>query len=170
MKTGIGSHQSAAMKNDEWLTPPEVLAALGRFDLYPCSPLDEARPWPTADRHFSKADNGLSREWAGRVWLNPPYGREASQWLARLADHGNGVALIFARTETDMFFRHVWDKADAILFLRGRPHFYCVTGEKAKANSGAPSCLIAYGAENMERLRDCGLEGRLVVLGREQAA
>jgi hypothetical protein len=162
MKAGIGSHQSAAMKNDEWLTPPEVHAFLGNFDLDPCAPI--VRPWPTASEHFTVEDNGLSKQWTGRVWLNPPYGREAAVWLERVAAHGNGLALIFARTETDMFFRHVWNKAHAILFLRGRLHFHYVDGSRAKANSGAPSCLIAYGKNNVETLRACGLPGQLIEL------
>ena len=168
MKNGIGGHQSAAMKNDEWLTPPELHAKLGAFDLDPCSPIN--RPWPTAQTHYTINDNGLQQPWLGRVWMNPPYGKEAAAWLDRLADHGNGIALIFARTETDMFFRHVWEKADAVLFLRGRLHFHYVTGERAKANAGAPSCLIAYGEENASILNDCGLSGQMVNLKERSAA
>ena len=146
MGNGMGSHQSARMEKDEWLTPPELLAKLGPFDLDPCSPVK--RPWPTAEKHLTIEDNGLQKPWSGRVWCNPPYGRETAIWLAKLAEHGNGVALIFARTETDMFFRQVWDRADALLFLRGRLHFHHVTGVRAKANAGAPSVLAAYGKRN----------------------
>lgn len=170
MRRGIGSHQSAAMKNDEWLTPPELLRALGQFDLDPCSPGDR-RPWDTAGAHWSLDTefpvDGLDEPWFGRVWLNPPYGRETGQWLRKLADHGDGIALIFARTETDMFFEHVWQRADAILFLRGRLHFHYVTGERARANSGAPSCLVAYGSHNVKALEKSGLRGHLTLLNRE---
>lgn len=159
---GIGSHQSARMLNDEWLTPPSILAALGRFDLDPCAPV--VRPWPMADQHYTAHDNGLAQPWHGRVWLNPPYGLEAAHWLARLADHGAGIALIFARTETQMFFEHVWSKATALLFLRGRLHFHYVDGSRAKANGGAPSVLIAYGDDEAERLRTCGLDGAFIPL------
>ena len=165
---GMGSHQSAAMLKDEWLTPPEVIRALGEFDLDPCSP-GERRPWDTAKEHFDIGINGLSQPWGGRVWLNPPYGRETGIWLDRLAAHGNGIALIFARTETDMFFRQVWEKADAVLFLRGRLHFHHVDGTRAAANAGAPSCLVAYGKTNAETLGRCGLPGHLVSLARTVA-
>ena len=101
-KNGIGSHQSASMKNDEWLTPPHILQALGEFDLDPCAPI--VRPWETAKNHFTINDDGLKQKWFGRVWCNPPYGLEAAIWLNKLAEHGNGIALIFARTETKMFF------------------------------------------------------------------
>jgi len=161
-RKGMGSHQSAAMLKDEWLTPPSVLEPLGAFDLDPCSPV--VRPWDTATSHFTINDDGLSREWAGRVWLNPPYGRETGKWLAKLADHGDGIALIFARTETEMFFSEVWEKADALLFLRGRLHFHHVDGTRARANCGAPSVLIAYGRYNVDALRSSGIQGRLVEL------
>lgn len=152
---GLSAHQSARMKNDEWLTPPEILALLGWFDLDPCAPVH--RPWNTAARHYTVEDDGLSKPWEGRVWLNPPFGREAVKWLRRLAEHGNGIALVPARTETAMFYECVWEVADAVCFLRGRPHFHYVDGSRAPFNSGAPICLIAYGSSNAEVLRRSGL-------------
>lgn len=151
----LSSHQSARMKNDEWLTPRSILAPLGDFALDPCAPT--VRPWPTAITHYTKEDDGLSLPWSGRVWLNPPFGLEARLWLKKMADHGNGIALIPARTETAMFFDSVWKGADAVCFLKGRPHFCYADGTPAKFNSGAPICLVAYGLENARVLTDCGL-------------
>lgn len=151
----LSAHQSAKMKNDEWLTPPEILRPLGCFDLDPCSPI--VRPWSTANNHYAILDNGLSKPWMGRVWLNPPFGREAVKWLRRMAQHGNGIALIPARTETAMFYEAVWNLADAVLFIKGRPHFHFVTGDRAPFNSGAPICLVAYGRTNVQVLLDSGL-------------
>lgn len=158
----MGGHQSATALKDEWLTPRHVLAALGPFDLDPCAP--QIRPWDTAARHYTVMDNGLVQPWEGRVWCNPPYGLEAAQWLARCADHGNAMALIFARTETRMFFDHVWPKAQAVLFLEGRLYFHHVCGRKASANAGAPSVLVAYGSANAECLKSCTLAGRYLAL------
>lgn len=160
--SGMGSHQSAAMLKDEWLTPPEILASLGEFDLDPCAPAE--RPWDTATRHYTVIDNGLSKEWRGRVWCNPPYGRKTGKWLSRLAEHGRGTALIFARTETKTFFEHVWPKASAVLFIEGRLHFHHVDGSRAKANAGAPSVLVAYGEMDAVLLRDSGIKGKLIWL------
>lgn len=161
-KNGMGAHQSAKMKNDEWLTPPAVLEKLGTFDLDPCSPI--ARPWNTARVHFSKEQDGLAQQWFGRVWCNPPYGKEAALWLEKLSNHNQGIALIFARTETDMFFRWVWRKASAVLFIQGRLYFYDVNGRVAPANSGAPSVLVAYGSRDKEILRMCGIPGKFIEL------
>lgn len=159
---GMGSHQSASMQTDEWLTPPEIIESLGEFWLDPCSPV--IRPWNTAIVHLNKYQDGLSFDWGGRVWLNPPYGKEATKWLEKLANHGNGIALIFARTETEMFFNQVWKRADAILFIKGRLNFYFVDGTKSKINAGAPSCLIAYGKQNIISLEKSGIEGKLIYL------
>lgn len=163
MAKGIGGHQRAyAGRTDEWLTPPAVLAALGPFDLDPCSPA--TRPWPTAASHFAAADDGLARDWFGRVWLNPPYGPRTGRWLARLAAHGRGTALVFARTETAMFHRHCWERAAAMLFLEGRLHFHLPDGTRAPHNAGGPSVLVAYGVDDADRLRASGLAGAFVPL------
>ncbi|MDP3328750.1 DNA N-6-adenine-methyltransferase [Parvibaculum sp.] len=159
---GMGGHQSANAYTDEWLTPPEIVTALGHFDLDPCSPI--VRPWPTVGRHYTVEDNGLMLPWFGRVWLNPPYGSQTGRWLARLVTHGTGTAMIFARTDTAFFFKHVFEEASALLFLRGRVHFHHVDGRLAKDNCGAPSVLVAYGAGDAERLACSGMDGKFVPL------
>ncbi len=163
----LSAHQSARAGKDEWLTPPDILAALGPFDLDPCAPV--VRPWPTAAQHFTILDNGLVRAWHGRVWLNPPFGRAAATWMRRMVEHGNGIALLPARTETEMFYETVWFAADAVLFLQGRPHFHHVDGKRASFNSGAPICLIAYGVANVAALSRSNL-GHVVPVLRRTAA
>jgi hypothetical protein len=106
----------------------------------------------------------LLAPWNGFTWLNPPYGKFTARWLERMAQHNNGIALIFARTETDMFFRYVWDNASCLLFMRGRINFYDVDGKRANVNSGAPSVLIGYGIEAFVRLEDCKINGKFVDL------
>ena len=150
------------MLNDEWLTPPEIIQDLGPFDMDVCSPIN--RPWDTAKKHYTIEDNGLLQPWVGFVWCNPPYGTIAKDWLNRCAMHNNCIALIFARTETDMFFRYVWNHAKALLFIKGRLFFHYVTGDKAANNSGAPSVLIAYGKEAEQRLQISKIKGRLIIL------
>lgn len=159
---GFGVFESAKDGKDEWLTPPEIIKALGEFDLDPASPVN--RPWPTAANHYTVHDNGLIKPWVGRVWMNPPYGKECIRFMRRLADHGNGIALICARTETAMFFETVWNKADGIFFFKGRLTFYHVTGKPSGNCIGAPSCLVAYGAENVTAIQRSELDGKLLAL------
>lgn len=161
----IGFAHDRTTAKEDWLTPPHVLRSLGDFDLDPCSPVD--RPWDTAKAHYTIKDNGLTREWVGRVWLNPPYGNQTDRWMARIAEHGNGCALIFARTETASFFPWVWDRADALLFLKGRLSFWTKEGKEG-GTAGAPSVLVAYGDDNVTALRRCALPGALVNLRTER--
>ena len=160
----MGSHQSARAKTTTWLTPPHIIKALGPFDLDPCA-APSPRPWPTAERHIELPEDGLKADWQGRVWLNPPYSFMAWAWLSKLADHGHGTALVFARTETAGFVSTVWQRATAVLFLHGRLHFHYPDGERAPANSGAPSCLVAYGESDANRLRSSALGGTFCYLG-----
>lgn len=159
----IFAHQNNRMTRDEWLTPQHIIEDLGPFDLDPCAA--ENRPWPTAESHFTRRDNGLTQSWWGRVWLNPPYGCETASWVRRLARHDNGIALLFARTETKIFFPWVWDYATAVLFCNGRITFCLPDGTPAKANSGAPSVLVAYGQENARILNECYFNrGKFILL------
>lgn len=158
----IGGHQSARMGSDVWLTPPHILRALGPFDLDPCAPLD--RPWDTARHHYTIHDDGLSRPWVGRVWLNPPYSRRLPEWIRRMAAHQAGTALVFARTETSWFHESVWGVAAAALFLRGRLHFHRVDGSRARSNAGAPSVLVAYGDYDAQRLAEADIPGQYLEL------
>ena len=137
------------------MTPPEILARLGPFDLDPCAPV--VRPWEIASKHFTVEDDGLSLPWSGRVWLNPPFGREAIKWLRKMVRHFDGIALVPARTETAMFYETVWGVDDGVCFIKGRPHFHYVDGTRAKANSGAPIALVAYGLRNLDYLKRAGL-------------
>lgn len=163
MTRAMGSHQSARAKTTTWLTPPDLIDALGPFDLDPCA-APSPRPWSTAARHIELPEDGLAADWAGHVWLNPPYSHEAWRWLSKLADHGDGIALVFARTETAGFVSEVWGKATALLFIHGRLHFHHADGTRADANSGAPSVLVAYGEPAAERLERAVLAGSFVRL------
>lgn len=159
---GFGYQQAQVMGKDEWLTPPELVRSLGSFDLDPCSPIN--RPWDTALHHYTVLDDGLIKQWDGRVWLNPPYGAQVWRWLNRLSEHKNGLALIFARTGANGFVREVWSKAHSLYFIHGRLYFYHVSGVRAKHNSGGDSVIVSYDSSNTDILERCSIEGQLVRL------
>ena len=133
---------------NEWQTPPDILAALGPFDDDPAQ---------------ANSLDGFLRPWHGLVFLNPPYGPGIGEWLQKLSEHGSGVALIFARTETRWFIESVWKKARSLRFLYGRPHFY-LNGQRAVGNCGGPLVLVAYGEEGDRRVRETTLAGMYVRL------
>lgn len=146
---------------DEWLTPRWVISRLGTFDLDPCAPIK--RPWDMALNHYTVEDDGLSKEWFGRVWLNPPYGRETFKWMKRLAEHGKGVALIFARTDTKGFHEQVFNQAHSLFFFKGRLSFCHVDGtEGDKPNAG--SLLVSYSQEDTRIIIEAAFDGKLVIL------
>jgi hypothetical protein len=150
-------------KTDEWLSPPHIVRALGEFDLDPCVPVIVPDGFEYAPRRFNVLDDGLAQEWRGRVWLNPPYSHNKNgSWIRRLREHGDGIAMVFARCETAWWQDEVWPYASAILFLRGRPKFY--TGLGIEADHGSIGCqtLIAYGENNHQALLESRIPGALV--------
>lgn len=151
-KNEFGPRRSAY--SDEWYTPPCIVQTLGAFDLDPC-----AGPMAHAARNIAKEIDGLSIEWTGRVWLNPPYS-DIYEWLERFARHGNGVALVGARSETQ-WFQRLAGAADACLWLRGRVRFERPGGPKQNPTVG--SVLVAYGAANAVALAESGLPGVLML-------
>ena len=149
------THESTYNESKEWYTPRRIFNSLGLgFDLDPCSPGQEVVPWVPARVHHTVEDNGLETEWFGRVFMNPPYGMDTPKWMKKLSEHGNGIALVFARTDTKWFHAYV-PEADAICFIARRIGF--VPYDKAQlyadgqyqtgGGCGAASMLVAYGAE-----------------------
>lgn len=132
-------------RNDRWLTPLALIEKLGAFDLDPAG----APGHPTANEVWTPEEigDGLSLPWSGRVWLNPPYGREMRAWVEHLAQHGDGVAIIPARTDTALFQECVFGVASAINFMKGRVRFETPTGQVTDP-AAFPTCLVAYGAGN----------------------
>lgn len=147
----------------ELLTPPEIIKALGPFDLDPCAPVN--RPWDMAKMHYTIEDDGLSLPWEGRVWLHPPVS-DTLLWLHRLASSRNGVALIPARTEQLWFHQLVW-KAHAVFFFQGKLHFYHSDGRRGRVANTA-TCLVSYFPADTESIflaRQSGsIKGTLVRL------
>lgn len=163
---GMGGHsQPVRGESCEWYTPPHIFEALGlSFGMDPCAP-PGGLPWIPAERAYSIEDDGLSLPWLGTVWLNPPYGEETARWMRRLVAHGDGVALVFARTETRWFHETV-PSADAVCFIAGRLTFVDAAGAPSKYNAGAPSMLVAYGRKAARAVAHSGLGMVFKVRGR----
>lgn len=125
-----------ANESVEWYTPEDIIAAarevLGTIDLDPASCV-EANRVVRAERIFSESDDGLAQPWAGRVWMNPPYGRDGegesnqAKWLGKLlAEYSSGnieqaIAIVNAST-ADGWFRSLW--AFPICFTGSRIRFW----------------------------------------------
>ena len=83
-------------KTDLWATPQDFFDKLNaefNFDLDVCATQDNAK----CPRYFTKLDDGLAQEWRGKVWMNPPYGREIGKWVekAKESARGGGYGCLF---------------------------------------------------------------------------
>lgn len=161
-------HTRTLNTSDDWITPKWLIKALPEFDLDVCASVTQ--PWPCARESINIHQNGLIVKWKGFVYCNPPYGKEAKVWLNRMALHNDGVALVFARTDTQMFFDEVWGRASLLLFLRGRLTFSRPDGSSPKSghNSGGPSVLVGYGPRAAHALMAASRFGALVLPFRER--
>jgi site-specific DNA-methyltransferase (adenine-specific) len=121
----------------EWGTPHEIFDPLqkefGPFDLDPAASAWNAK----APKFFTKDQDGLSKIWRGRVWLNPPYGKGLEDWIRKAhfeTSEGKAsviVVIVPARTDTRWWHRWVIGKAE-IRFLYGRFRFLLEDGTKAR--------------------------------------
>ena len=154
------THESTYNESKEWYTPKYIFDALGiTFDLDPCSPGATIVPWVPARRHITPAENGIHAHWEGTIWMNPPYGSDTPKWMEHLAAVGNGIALVFSRTDVKWFHAYI-PKADAICFIKGRVQFvradeaqkYSLGTVKPCGGCGAGSMLVAYGPEMAKAL------------------
>ncbi len=162
-RDGFGHERPDEGITNDWITPKWIIDAFDGyaqenldkpqyFDLDPCSSITQ--PWICARDAYTVEQDGLRQNWYGTVWCNPPYGSHAEKWVKKLAQHGNGIALIFARIETKLWQDYIFPSASGYLFPRGRFQFAKPDGTTPKSSSGAPSALIAWGGEN----RDCLIE------------
>src|SRR5690554_6323664 len=112
----------------DWETPPGLIADLerefGPFDLDVAAAPHNAK----APKYFTEEDDGLTQDWYGLCFMNPPYGREIGKWVAKAraeaeAGRATVVALIPARTDTSYWHEHIFDVADLVMFLKGRVRF-----------------------------------------------
>jgi hypothetical protein len=144
---------------DEWYTPPAIFAALRcRFDLDVASPGKTVTPWIPARAFYTC--RGLERDWAGFVWMNPPFGGRGAlaPWLKKFIAHGNGIALVPDRTSAPW-----WQEAapafDRILFVRRKIHFIGADGLPGTSPAQG-TCLGAIGRRGcaaLERANRAGL-------------
>lgn len=133
--------------SDHWSTPPALIARLemefGSFDLDPCCRAETAK----APVFYTEAENGLTREWHGHVFLNPPYSKPAP-WLAKALEETSAgrahlvVALLPVRTDTRWFHELVKGRAE-LRFLQGRIKWIGWQGTPIPAPKD-PSMLALY--------------------------
>lgn len=125
-------HVSHNSGNNEWYTPPEYIAAarevVGEIDLDPASS-EIANSVIKARRFYSIDDDGLSKKWRGRVWMNPPYAAGLiDQFTSKLCKHvaagdiTEAIVLVNNATEA-AWFEEMADTAETVMFTFSRVKF-----------------------------------------------
>lgn len=127
-------------KTPEWATPRAFFDDLNRefgFTLDPCA-TDENAKCPS---YFTKGVDGLTQDWNGMVFMNPPYGREIGHWMRKAYQESQRgatvVCLVPARTDTAWW--HDFAVKGEIRFIRGRLKF----GD-SKNSAPFPSALVIF--------------------------
>lgn len=148
-------------ETNEWYTPEDpyiemAREVMGDIDLDPAS-CAAAQAGIQAGTYYTIDDNGLSKPWFGRVWLNPPYGKTGNRsnqdiWTSRLwSDYRvfnrvvEGIALIKSVPGYE-WYEKARDLADAFCEARERIRFInAVTGKRGQAKAG--STFLYYGPD-----------------------
>jgi hypothetical protein len=126
-------HVSNNSGNNEWYTPYEYIeaarSAMGGIDLDPAS-CELANKIVMADKIYTVEDDGLSQEWRGNIWLNPPYaGDLIGKFIDKLAQSEINQAVILVNNATEtQWFNTLIKKASAIVFPQSRVKFYMPNG------------------------------------------
>lgn len=114
----------AENRTDVWATPQDFfdkLNAVFNFTLDVCALPENAK----CERFFSPEIDGLKQEWVGTCWMNPPYGREIIDWIAKAAETAKRghtvVALVPVRTDARWYQDYCLGRE--VHFIRGRLKF-----------------------------------------------
>jgi len=144
-------HVSNNSGENEWYTPAcyieSARVVMGSIDIDPASS-EIANKTVKATKYYTKDDDGLTKEWAGNVWLNPPYAQplisQFSQAIVeKLTEYTQIIILVNNATDTQ-WLHQIMKISDAICFVNGRIKFVDMAGNP----SGAPlqgQCIIYIG-------------------------
>ena len=126
---------------DLWSTPQKFYDNYNQtynFDLDVCATKDNAK----CNKYYTEEDDGLSQDWKGTVWMNPPYGREIGKWMKKAYESSLAgstiVCLVPSRTDTKWW--HDYAMKGDITFIKGRLKF----GD-AKNSAPFPSAVVIFG-------------------------
>jgi len=164
------THISQNSGENEWYTPREYIDAarvvMGGIDLDPASTA-VANDVVGATTFFTKEQDGLERDWRGRVWMNPPYARplvdqfcERLTDAVRLGDVAEACVLVNNATET-AWFHTLASEASALCFPRRRIHFWHPDRSAQPLQGQAVVYLGAHAARFRKGFAEFGFTAKL---------
>lgn len=159
--------------SDNWLTPKELIdlarTVMGGIDLDPAScPL--ANKIVKAGQFYTKKEDGLTKNWAGRVWLNPPYSmplvEKFATHLCRDYYHGDvSGAFILTRNATETKWCQMLLKScDRFCLLNKRVSFW-----HPEKTVGSDKCghILFYLGENPAKFEELSESYGIVFTGKK---
>ena len=147
-----GPHVSNNSGENEWYTPLKIIEAaktvLGGIDLDPASS-ETANEIVKARTIFTIETDGLTKNWFGKVWINPPYSQpEISSFsekiVSEVINYESCIVLVNNATETK-WFQNIASIASAFCFPVGRIKFW--NPEKTTAAPLQGQTIIYIGKE-----------------------
>ena len=131
-------HFSSA--TDLWSTPKNFFDKQDKiynFTLDVCATNENAK----CKKFFTKDDDGLSKDWHGICWMNPPYGREIKKWMEKAYKESlkGAVVVCLVPARTDTVWWHEYAMKGNIEFIKGRLKF----GD-SKNSAPFPSALVVF--------------------------
>jgi ParB family chromosome partitioning protein len=141
--------------DNEWYTPAEYIEraceVMNRIDLDPSS-CQTANKVVKATTYYSKENNGLCEQWAGHVWMNPPYAQPAvHQFCDKLVYHvktgdvPQAMVLVNNATETK-WGQLLLQNASAVCFPSSRVKFW----HPEKISAPLQGQMIVYFGKNIK--------------------
>lgn len=125
-------------KSDLWETPQAFFDELNLefgFQTNVCALPENAK----CEAFYTPEQDGLSQEWTGVCWCNPPYGRQIGKWVKKAAESDATVVMLLpARTDTKWFHDYILPNAE-IRFIKGRLKF---GGSKNSAPFPSMICIF----------------------------
>lgn len=149
--------------NEEWYTPKKYIdmarEVLGRIDIDPASnPF--ANQVVQATTYYTKEDDGLTKEWQGKMWLNPPYSSIIAEFINKTCN-SDVEAIVLTNNSTDTkWFAQAANNCDAICFTYGRINFYDDTDKKSSPTNGQ---AFFYFGDNIDKFNQVFKEIGFVV-------
>jgi len=132
MREAVKNHRAIGTGENEWYTPAEYAEmardVMGSIDLDPAS-CEDANKVIQATRYFTKEDDGLTKQWTGNLWVNPPYSRDlmpafVEKLKQSFIDGGVDSAILFSHNNTDPgCFHSLTPVSSAICFPTKRIKF-----------------------------------------------
>jgi len=136
-------------ERSDWWTPQKYIDAvyevMDKIDLDPAS-CEEANIVVRADNIYTESDDGLIQPWYGKVFLNPPYGREGPDFVEKLYNEfgstvSEAILLVNSRATDSDWFQSCFE--GVICFTDHRIDFDSPYEKPTGSTHG--SCFVYFG-------------------------